>query len=464
MTTRFSTNAIGQSSLLLVIPTLLFFPSLLDLVPVWLTFDQNIAHGLFAALMFVFLLVKRPAEQTKLAPTSLLAVLGFFTFYVAWFVVSVANIDTLVYVLLPAVLFMLFAALLGWQTAWAYKAHIFTLLLAMPIWQDLIPYLVLVATFVVTNVVGLLNITAYIQGSNIELPYGVLYIADGCSGVRYFAISLLLANTIAVLNSYRLKGWLVTLAIGAMLGLLINWVRIIALVLIGYYTQMQSSLVADHELFGWVVFAVIALPALYFAPHVAAKSSNLATYAGVRFTKPKIWLLSSTIVLSCFLLVIEQLPTIQKPQFQLQTTTPLVALDSTSDDQFTSQIFNAPTGETIEVRQYQRSKRAEKLVPYVAPIYSDKKWTRLETFVINGSKVDVMMNRVTNKREVYTVGYQLEQRRFNSYRDVKLWQIPASFTLDQRFALLVVKQECRIITCEQTAARITQTLNSLQLQ
>src|SRR5690606_15023335 len=33
-----------------------------------------------------------------------------------------------------------------------------------------------------------------------------------------------------------------------------------------YQTEMKSSLMEDHELFGWVLFALVMLPAIYYAP------------------------------------------------------------------------------------------------------------------------------------------------------------------------------------------------------
>src|SRR5690554_8156294 len=96
--------------------------------------------------------------------------------------------------------------------------------------------------------------TALIEGNSITLPYGRLVIADGCSRLRYFAISILLAAMMSILNDYRWRGWLCFLAAAMVLGLIANWVRIFILVVIGYQSEMQSELLTDHELMGWVVY------------------------------------------------------------------------------------------------------------------------------------------------------------------------------------------------------------------
>src|SRR5690606_8194014 len=51
------------------------------------------------------------------------------------------------------------------------------------------------------------------------------------------------------------------------------WIRIFILILVGYHTEMESSLMEDHETFGWIVFALICFPAIYFAPVIKVRSS-----------------------------------------------------------------------------------------------------------------------------------------------------------------------------------------------
>src|SRR5690625_4993024 len=109
-----------------------------------------------------------------------------------------------------------------------------------------------------------------IEGNSIFIPYGHIIIAYGCSGLLYFVISLLLGYLLAYMNRYTERGFLVVLIVAATIGLIANWLRIFILIMIGYGTQMQSPLMADHELFGWILFASLRLPAVYFARVVNA--------------------------------------------------------------------------------------------------------------------------------------------------------------------------------------------------
>src|SRR5690606_7715885 len=40
------------------------------------------------------------------------------------------------------------------------------------------------------------------------------------------------------------------------------------LIIVGYQSEMQSSLMSDHEYFGWILFGILCVPLIYFAPVV----------------------------------------------------------------------------------------------------------------------------------------------------------------------------------------------------
>lgn len=464
MNSSIKVNYRSPEVLLIVASSLVFLPTLAELLPIWLTFNQNIAHGLFACLIFIWLLVSKPPLVPAQQQPSSFALLTFFTVFLVWLLVSVANIDTLSYLLLPVGVFAIAMVLGGWKYAWSLKVHVFTLVLALPIWQDLIPALVSLATLVVTFFVQLLNITAYIEGSNIELPYGTLFIADGCSGVRYFAISLLLANTVSVLNGYRLKSWLMALLIGGFIGLLVNWVRIIALVVIGYETQMQSSLVADHEVFGWLVFAGIVLPVLYFSPNVTVPASSAKHF---RIEKLSAMAIVASAAVSLLVWSTSYLPNATNTPFQVQNSSDFEPLPNARfklPNSFIVESFETDSGIAITVGQFQRANRNEKLVPYIAPLYDNDDWTRVETIAINGLNVAVMMHRITKKRELVAVSYQLGSKKAQTYEEIKLWQIPASFLPNQQFAILVANKECKIMTCSAAAEKVANALEGISLE
>jgi len=111
-----------------------------------------------------------------------------------------------------------------------------------------------ISVSVVTYFMGFTGVPTYVEGNLVTIPAGVFEIADGCSGLRYMIVSLAISSLFSFLyiNNVKKAVGFFTLAIfGA---LLTNWIRITALILIGEYTNMESSLMADHNTFGWYLF------------------------------------------------------------------------------------------------------------------------------------------------------------------------------------------------------------------
>lgn len=62
------------------------------------------------------------------------------------------------------------------------------------------------------------------------------------------------------------------LGIGVALALVANWIRVIIVVLVGDYTEMEHRLVSDHNDLGWFVYGVIVLlPLLYVTGKLSSK-------------------------------------------------------------------------------------------------------------------------------------------------------------------------------------------------
>src|SRR5690606_34589281 len=132
------------------------------------------------------------------------------------------------------------------------------------------------------EMVRAIKMPAIIDGNSIYIPFGHILIADGCSGLRYFVIALAIGYIISYLNRYNEKRLLVVLAAAAAIGLLANWIRIFILILVGYQSEMQSSLMGDHEMFGWILFGLLCLPAIYFAPVVKSTAEPIAVASSAK--------------------------------------------------------------------------------------------------------------------------------------------------------------------------------------
>ena len=255
-----------NAAIITAVVVLAFYPTLTDLMATWLKFDESQSHGLVVIALFAHLFTKQlrqlpPASQSP----NWLGVVALTASSVAWCLAATLNIEAIEQVLLLPILFFLCWALLGFRSAMALAPSISLLLFAIPVWDYLTPALIDTSSEVVMQLIRLSNITALIDGNSIYLPHGRIDIADGCSGLRYFTIALALAYYLILTSetNWLTKAKLLGTAIA--LGLLTNWLRIYIIIMVAHFTDMQSSLVKDHEMFGWFLFFIVCLPLVYFS-------------------------------------------------------------------------------------------------------------------------------------------------------------------------------------------------------
>lgn len=253
----------------ILVVSLLYFPSLTILWKKWVLWDQDLAHAIPTIGVMLVLLGRNTYKTTEaLAPNFiqwiLLLALGVCS--VCWYLFESLSISLPAYFMLLAVLCLFISTSFSLSFLRATLSTFGLLIFTIPIWSELTDTLVNLSSIVVGHAVKLSNITVLLDGSSLFLPSGTIYIADGCSGIRYLIISLLMGYILILLNQYKLRVAIATLIAACALGLIANWLRIYLLVLIGYHTEMQSSLMHDHETFGWVLFACLLVPAIYFSP------------------------------------------------------------------------------------------------------------------------------------------------------------------------------------------------------
>ncbi|SET77496.1 exosortase [Marinobacter segnicrescens] len=447
----------------------LFWPTWFRLVGEWLKWEQVLAHGLPTFAIFIGLLLIHPPpplENRARRSFSVLGSLSLLATVVAWALLELVRIDTLTYLMLPAGLLALAWALLGAKAMLRFLPYVLLFGLSLPVWSDLVPHLVVLATAVVTKLVAGMGITALIEGANITLPYGRLVIADGCSGIRYFAISLLLAMMMAILNDFRWKGWLVALSVGASVALVVNWVRITALVVIAYQSDMESSLVADHETFGWAIYAAFVIPIMWLAPVLRREGTPDGA-------PPHLLKMGFVAVVAAFLVgplgvSLAHSRASGSPAWALavpgfvKTDPEALPLKITLPETLSQEVWSAGQTTWISLAQTRNTERGDKLVPYLPPRVSGN-WFRTDQDAGYGSNVRVYQH-LTERRQVVTAErFQVGAYTTTSYTKAKLLQIPATLSGENRFALISVQGICAPRSCDSAVQRVRTALDNLTL-
>ena len=452
------------------IAVLIFYPTWIRLAEAWLEFEQVLAHGLATAVIFLGILLIHPPghvdRQTQLKPYHLAGAALLVVTTLIWGLLELVRIDTLAYLLLPAGMVATAWALLGLPRTLKFLPYVLLLSLSLPIWADVIPALVDLASVVVGTWVSWFGMTALIEGNSITLPYGRLLIADGCSGIRYFAIAILLAMMTSILNDYRWRGWLITLLGAALLGMIANWVRITILVVVAYETDMQSEMLTDHETMGWMVFGAFILPALYFSPvRRRTTKQNLPANAGIVYRKGLI-AIATAIVLGPIALVLAQNTASQKPEWIIdlpgfqQVQSAKLPLPIALPEDLEEQVWHS--GNTwISFAQSHKKSADEKLVPYLPQLFDKSIW-HVEEQLEPG--LQVYRNILTRNKVLVAQWYKVGSRTSWSYRNAKLLQIPAALAGETRFALITVQAFCGPRDCAEVLTRMRTALASVEEQ
>lgn len=155
-------------------------------------------------------------------------------------------------------------AIWGWGFVKVAGGPVLLLLFAVPFWDDLSPMLQHITVFFNDIFLRIADIEATINEFYIVLEVGTFLVEDGCSGVRYLMVALFLGSFYGQLYYQSATRTVLLVVIAGLLSMLANWIRVFGIIAAGHYTNMETSLVEDHELFGWVIFFVFTLVPLYF--------------------------------------------------------------------------------------------------------------------------------------------------------------------------------------------------------
>lgn len=192
------------------------------------------------------------SRSTEQWPLLLLASLAM-----SWLVADRFEIETLTQAIVPLVFASATIAFAGWSQR-SLSVPWLLMIFAVPGWSWLGPILQAMAIMAVGLLTRLVGIPAFIDGRFIQLPYGILEVADGCAGVHQFTIGVLLSVLLCVFGRIVGRRAVIVVALGIATSLLANWIRIFILVFVGYETQMQHRWVTvDHYQMGWVTFVIV---------------------------------------------------------------------------------------------------------------------------------------------------------------------------------------------------------------
>jgi exosortase A len=238
---------------------ILYQDALLSMEAIWSRSD-TFAHGYFILPISIWLLwrdkeslLASKVESTWLALPFLLGSLFLWLFAYA------ADINVLGQLSAVVSLICLIWLLVGNKVAWRYKFPLAYLLFAVPMGENLIPWLQDVTAWFTVFFLELNGIPFYQDGLYIDIPTGKFEVAVACSGIRYLIASVAVGTLFGYLTYNKTYKQILFVIFAMCLPILANGIRAYGIVAIAYYSDMKYATGADHLIYGWLFFGFVIM-------------------------------------------------------------------------------------------------------------------------------------------------------------------------------------------------------------
>ncbi|WP_431685873.1 exosortase A [Hahella sp. NBU794] len=260
-------------SLVLLTISLGYWQEWLSLFQLW-NDSYDYTHGFLVFFVTLWLLYTKRHDAMLLKPN------GWWIFLpallltaAAHLLAKAADVKTVATLSLPC--FILFSGmfLYGKQFFIKITPTLSLLFFALPVWDDIAPLLQRITVFTNQILLSAFDIPAIIRDLYITIPQGTFFVAGGCSGSRYLLVAMFISNVYGILYLKDIKRSLLLFSFSIFFSMLANWIRVFGIIYAGYQTNMQSSLVNDHEVYGWIIFAVVCLLPVFITAHFIEKSA-----------------------------------------------------------------------------------------------------------------------------------------------------------------------------------------------
>lgn len=230
--------------------------------------DGPYSHGFLGIIvvLYVFYLQRKNLQVCSLSTAQYW--FGLCCLLVSFSVALIAqlsSIQQLQQLALFSSMLSLFFCFYGWHVVKAFFTPLLMLLLILPVWNLLQFPLRELSTAAGQWGPELIGIAVDRDGYRLSTVGGLFDVEPACSGLGFFLVAALLAFCVGYFNKLTTKKTLIFLVIALTIAILANWLRIIIIIVVGTYTEMNHFIVRDHLTFGWIVFAICLLPLIYIA-------------------------------------------------------------------------------------------------------------------------------------------------------------------------------------------------------
>jgi len=472
---------IGILAVLLFI--VLFFNETINLLINYWISDSSYSHGPLIFCISVYLFFWHYKLQlynikTKAMP---FAIPIFITSIFIWWSATAISIQVLQVLSLPLILLSTLYCLWGKEVLRIALFPVMLIYLSIPIWTVILSPLQNMTLWVSSELISIVKIPAYIEGTNVHIPAGIFSIEHGCAGLKYFLSSLSTILLMAHLSRATLQAKLLVLILAALTALIANWTRVFLIIVIGHNSNMQHSIVNDHSNFGWLIFAIFFLPLIFTSHKILLINSkkpintplntpSTSREKSVENPTQKQFFVAITILiltlLTTNLLSPEKIKSqnlsrnIQLPEINTNWNGPLMSHDEIElpifygfDEMVTGIYRTENLTAKVTVIRYQNQQQGSELIHYENNLYDEDQWNSIEhkeISLINDknkkrqsiNKKTLQSNNKEDKRIIY-YWYQIGQYQTTSKIGAKLLQIPSLINSRSDAGLYYISAHCK---------------------
>jgi exosortase A len=237
------------------------------MVNIWLG-SSNFNHCVLVPVASLLLMWRRRHRLARIPlRASATGVLLFAGCVALWGVGALGHVSTLQNLAVVAMITAAVWAVLGYAVARDLAFPLAYLVFMVPFGEFLMPYLMGLTADMTVFAARLSGVSVYKDGLFFTIPNGSFRIVEACSGIRMLIASVAVGVLFAHLAFWSWTKRCIFVTAMIVVSLVANTVRAYIVVMIGYYTGMET--IASHVTLGYVVFGIVIVAMLLIGSRFA---------------------------------------------------------------------------------------------------------------------------------------------------------------------------------------------------
>lgn len=249
-----------------------YWASLASMWDLWQTSDHR--HGLLVFPISAYLIWQLRYHlgdiPVKIDPRGLLLIMPLA---LVWIVARLSGVQVIEHIVVLAMIPAAILAMAGQELTRKLLFPLLFLLLATPLGDSLVPYLMVITADLSTGLLKLTGIPVLRNGQYLSLSGGDFIVADVCSGLRYLVTGTMISLLFGYLTYTSLVKRAAIVVFTAITLVITNGVRAFIVMAVASGTDMQYLGGRDHIYFGWLLFGIVMMLIMWGGARYADEQS-----------------------------------------------------------------------------------------------------------------------------------------------------------------------------------------------